>query len=146
MAKTITNVRAAQWRKISIDIDHNTTGTVKFIFEVSNVVYDDEINVDVETLYATLNVEEVIPDDDVENPLAPSVTIAGNAAGDLTYAINSSKYNEAAGAWTAFLQANITPAEGATIAREAYVNLFSEPMGDYLTNLVSSFNVAQMDV
>lgn len=125
MAKTITNVRAAQWRKISIDIDHNTTGTVKFIFEVSNVVYDDEINVDVETLYATLNVEEVIPDDDVENPLAPSVTIAGNAAGDLTYAINSSKYNEAAGAWTAFLQANITPAEGATIA-EVYAVVASD--------------------
>ena len=41
---------------------------------------------------------------------------------------------------------SIDLAEGAAIAREAYVNLFSEPMGDYLTNLVSSFNVAQMDV
>ena len=41
---------------------------------------------------------------------------------------------------------SIDPAEGAAIAREAYENLFSEPMGDYLTNLVSSFNVAQMDV
>lgn len=40
----------------------------------------------------------------------------------------------------------INPAEGAAIAREAYENLFSEPVGDYLTNLVGSFNVAQMDV
>ena len=45
-----------------------------------------------------------------------------------------------------FGEESIDPAEGVAIAREAYVNLFSEPMGDYLTNLVSSFNVAQMDV
>ena len=41
---------------------------------------------------------------------------------------------------------SIDPVEGGAVAREAYENLFSEPVGDYLTNLVSSFNVAQMDV
>lgn len=113
MVKTITNVRAAQWRKISIDIDHNVTGTVKFIFTVSNVVYDDEINVDVETLYASLNVEEVIPDDDVENPLAPNVTIHGQEG--LNYAINGSMYNSNAGSWMAFLQADVVATEGSTV-------------------------------
>ena len=34
---------------------------------------------------------------------------------------------------------SIDPAEGAALAREAYENLFSEPVGDYLTALVDSF-------
>ena len=37
---------------------------------------------------------------------------------------------------------SIDPAEGATIAREAYENLFAEPAGDYLTALVDSFQIA----
>ena len=36
---------------------------------------------------------------------------------------------------------SIDPAEGATIARETYENLFAEPAGDHLTNLVSLFDI-----
>ena len=36
---------------------------------------------------------------------------------------------------------SIDPTEGAAIARETYENLFAEPAGDYLTNLVSLFDI-----
>jgi len=36
---------------------------------------------------------------------------------------------------------SIDPAEGATIAREAYENLFSEPADQYLANMVDTFLV-----
>ena len=45
-----------------------------------------------------------------------------------------------------FGEESTDPAEGAAIAREAYENLFSEPMGDYLTDLVSAFDTVWMDV
>ena len=41
---------------------------------------------------------------------------------------------------------SIDPVEGGAMAREAYENLFSEPMGDYLTNLVSAFDTVWMGV
>lgn len=125
MTKTLTNVRAAEWRKISIDIDHNTTGTVKFVFKVSNVVYDDEVNVDVQTLYASLNVEDTITDDDIENPLAPSVTIQGNAGGNLNYAINGTMYDDLDKTWSSKLDVTITPTEGSTIS-EVYAVVASD--------------------
>lgn len=125
MTKTLTNVRAAEWRKISIDIDHNTTGTVKFKFEVSNVVYDDEVDVDVQTLYASLNVEDTITDDDIENPLAPSVTIQGNAGGNLNYAINGTMYDDLDKTWSSKLDVTITPTEGSTIS-EVYAVVASD--------------------
>lgn len=117
MAKTLTNVRAAQWRKISIDIDHNTTGTAQFVFTIESYVYDDEITVDVVTLYAALNEEESIPDDEEENPAAPTVTISGQD--DLNYAINGSMFDETQNIWTKWLTVNITPNDGTTV-QEVY--------------------------
>lgn len=38
-----------------------------------------------------------------------------------------------------FGEESIDPDEGGSMAREAYENLFSEPAGDYLTNLVNEF-------
>ena len=40
-----------------------------------------------------------------------------------------------------FGEESLDPAEGTAMAREAYENLFSEPMGDYLTNLINLFDV-----
>lgn len=113
MTKTLTNVRAAQWRKISINISHPTTGNVQFEIKVESYIYDEEIAVDVTTLYETLDVEESIPDDEEENPAAPSVTINGQE--ELTYTIDSSKYDADAEAWTSFLKLNVTPEEGAAV-------------------------------
>ncbi|MBQ7297622.1 MAG: DUF4493 domain-containing protein [Alistipes sp.] len=113
MAKTITNVRAAQWRKISIDIDHNTTGTAQFTFTIESYLYDDEITVDVVTLYADLTIEEAIPDDDVDDPAAPSVTINGQT--DLNYQINGSMFDETQNIWTKWLSLNIAPNDGTSV-------------------------------
>ncbi|MBO5686448.1 MAG: DUF4493 domain-containing protein [Alistipes sp.] len=113
MAKTLTNVRAAQWRKISIDIDHNTTGTAQFKFTIESYVYDDEITVDIVTLFAELNEEETIPDDEEENPAAPTVTINGQS--DLNYQINSSMFDELQNIWTKWLTVHITPNDGTTV-------------------------------
>lgn len=113
MAKTLTNVRAAQWRKISIDIDHNTTGTAQFVFTIESYVYDEEITVDVITLYSELNEEEAIPDDEEENPAAPTVTISGQS--DLNYSINSAMFDEMQNIWTKWLTVNITPNDGTTV-------------------------------
>lgn len=113
MTKTLTNVRAAQWRKISINISHPTTGNVQFEITVESYIYDEEITVDVMTLYETLDIEEAIPDDEEENPAAPSVSINGQE--ELTYTIDSSKYDADAEAWTSFLKLNVTPETGAAV-------------------------------
>lgn len=114
MVKTVTNVRAAQWRKISIDIDHNTTGDVKFEFVIESYAFDEEIVVDVVTLYESLNIEESIPDDEEENPAAPDVTINGQEG--LNFAINESIYDADAEMWTSTLKLNITPKDGSSVA------------------------------
>lgn len=113
MTKTVTGVKAAQWRKISIDIDQ-ATGNVLFEITIQDLVYDEEVEVDVMTLYASLNAEEVIPDEDEDNPLAPSVTISGQS--DLNYAINGTMYNEDTQKWNTNLQLVITPESGSTVA------------------------------
>ena len=98
MTKTLTNVRAAQWRKISINISHPTSGNARFEIKVESYIYDEELVVDVMTLYETLDMEEAIPDDEEENPAAPSVVINGQS--DLTYTLDGSKYDADAEAWT----------------------------------------------
>ena len=113
MTKTLTNVRAAQWRKISINISHPTSGNARFEIKVESYIYDEELVVDVMTLYETLDMEEAIPDDEEENPAAPSVTINGQS--DLTYTLDGSKYDADAEAWTSYLKLNVVPEAGATV-------------------------------
>ena len=113
MTKTLTNVRAAQWRKISINISHPTSGNARFEIKVESYIYDEELVVDVMTLYEALDMEEAIPDDEEENPAAPSVTINGQS--DLTYTLDGSKYDADAEAWTSYLKLNVVPEAGATV-------------------------------
>ncbi|MBQ5903008.1 MAG: DUF4493 domain-containing protein, partial [Alistipes sp.] len=113
MTKTLTNVRAAQWRKISINISHPTSGNARFEIKVESYIYDEELVVDVVTLYEALDMEEAIPDDEEENPAAPSVVINGQS--DLTYTLDSSKYDADAEAWTSYLKLNVVPESGATV-------------------------------
>lgn len=127
MEKTLTNVRAAQWRKISIDIDHNTTGDVQFVINIESLIYDEEIEVDITTLYASatdlgLDQEEAIPDDE-EDPAAPDVTIDGQS--DLNFSINSSIYDADAMSWTKYLKVNITPKDETTV-KQLYAEIISE--------------------
>lgn len=128
MSRAITNVKAAQWRRISIDIDRNNEGNIQFVVTIESYVYDATIDVDVMTLYASLNIEEEVPDVGVENPLAPSISIDGVTAdenGALPFAINSSMYDSDAESWTSFLKVKVTPQEGSTV-KEIYAVLTSD--------------------
>lgn len=138
MQKSLTGVKAAQWRKISIDIDHNTTGDVQFIITIESLIYDEEIVVDLTTLYADeselgLEKEEAIPDEDEQNPAAPDATIDGQS--DLNFAINSSIYDADAQSWTKYLKVNITPKDGTTV-KQLYA-LFASDNAALLTNMAT---------
>ncbi|MFR9647485.1 MAG: DUF4493 domain-containing protein [Rikenellaceae bacterium] len=61
-SQTITGVTAGQSRNIGIRIEHTNEGTVEFVIEVENWVYDDMINVDVMKAYANSLIEEVVID------------------------------------------------------------------------------------
>lgn len=129
MNKTITSVKAGQWRKISIDIDHNTTGDAEFVFTIENYVYDEEINVTTETFKTLLSYEESIPEDDVNDALAPQVSIDGNAEGVMTYTIDASKYDpdastDATFAWKSHLKAIVTP-QGTSKVQRLYAKLMN---------------------
>lgn len=126
MTKTLTNVRAAQWRKISINISHATTGNVQFEIQVESYIYDEEIDVDVVTLYQTLNVEESIPDDPEDHPQAPGVTINGQE--DLSFTIDDSSYDEGYDSWNTQLQFNVVPNDGTTVS-DLYVVVNSTNAG-----------------
>lgn len=122
MTHTINNVKAAQWRKISIDIDNNTTGNVKFIFTIESFTYDEEIEVKMMEIFADLNMEESMPDDEISDPLAPVVKITGNADNNYNYAIDSSKFDSNSSqsgniAWIKYFNATITPQDGTTVEK-----------------------------
>ncbi|MBO5464185.1 MAG: DUF4493 domain-containing protein [Alistipes sp.] len=135
MVKTITGVKAAQWRKISIGIDYNTSGNAEITVTVQSYTYDQEITVDVATLYSTLTAitqEEEIPDDDVNDPLAPQVKLDGQNT--MTFNINSSIYDADAGAWTKYLKAKVTP-QGESKVEQLYVVLRSSTNSDLLNKM-----------
>lgn len=141
MTKTLTNVRAAQWRKISINISHPTTGNAQFEIKVESYIYDEEITVDVVTLYEALDMEEAIPDDE-EDKNAPDVTINGQE--ELTYSINSSMYDTDAEAWTSFLKVNITPNDGTTV-KEVYAVISDSDNAALLEAVESQFAKGRID-
>ena len=128
MTKNVTNVRAKQWRKISIDIDHSTTGNVQFVITIESYTYDDEMYVDVMTLYSNLNTEEKIEDpehgggEDEEDPNAPSAMFEG---GSLEFSFSQSDYDEDEETWLKNLIAIIAPKEGSTLV-SAYALVSSE--------------------
>ena len=135
MVKTITGVKAAQWRKISIGIDYNTSGNAEITVTVQSYTYDQEITVDVATLYSTLTAitqEEEIPDDDVNDPLAPQVKLDGQNT--MTFNINSSIYDADAGSWTKYLKAKVTP-QGESKVEQLYVVLRSSTNSDLLNKM-----------
>lgn len=135
MVKTITGVKAAQWRKISIGIDYNTSGNAEITVTVQSYTYDQEITVDVATLYSTLTAitqEEEIPDDDVNDPLAPQVKLYGQST--MTFNINSSIYDADAGAWTKYLKATVKP-QGESSIEELYVVYRASTNSDLLNKM-----------
>lgn len=118
--QSLSKVMAGQWRQISIDIDHNNTGQVTFKVTVSDLVFDEEIDVRVDTFNTTLSVEDRVADihDD-----APSVELVDDTSGETmtttTYNISDDKYSSTSGSWTDFLNVKVSPEPTATI-KEIY--------------------------
>lgn len=139
MTKNITNVRAKQWRKISIDIDHSTTGNVQFVITIESYTYDDEMYVDVMTLYSNLNTEEKIEDpehggdEEEEDENAPSAMFED---GSLQFTFSQDDYDEDEEMWLKNLVAIIAPKEGSTLV-SAYAQVSSESQ-EFMQNLAAN--------
>lgn len=78
MTQQISNVKAGQWRKIAISIEHADDGNVQFVVTVETWVYDDRIDVNVMSNLYTFG-EEEIPDvdEEISDPDAPAVMLDG---------------------------------------------------------------------
>ena len=126
-SKEITNCKAGQWRKITINVLNANEGNVQFQITVENWVYDQKIDVDVMRLYAFA--EETIPDEDISDEGSPVVTLDGKDIAQ-GYTISGSMYDELLGKWTENLKAVVTPEDGATVKS---VNLvFESDNADFL--------------
>ncbi len=79
MTQKVPNVKAGQWRKIAISIEHADEGNVQFVITVETWVYDEKIDVDVMSSFYTYG-EEEIPDidDETSDPDGPQVSLDGN--------------------------------------------------------------------
>lgn len=78
MTQTVSGVKAGQWRRISISIEHADEGNVQFKVTVETWVYDETIDVDVMSPTYTFG-EEEIPDTDNEesDPDGPQLALDG---------------------------------------------------------------------
>lgn len=127
MEREIKGVKAAQWRRISIDIDHNTEGDVQFEVTIDSFVFDETIDVDVQTLFFspsdpnTEYREEEVPDID---PLAPSVQF-NIPVDDEVAVIAKDGYDSQMGKWASNLQMKVTPSNNTTI-KEVYAEISSD--------------------
>lgn len=128
MTQKVQNVKAGQWRKIAISIEHADEGNVQFVITVETWVYDQQIDVDVMSeLYAYG--EEEIPDvdDETSHPDGPQVSLEGDhlitdpfriTASSFDFDFDPVRCND-------LLSIIATPQGGATIA-DAYCVLDSD--------------------
>lgn len=124
MEREFTSVKAAQWRRISIDIDHDTEGDVQFKVTINSYVFDEEVEVDVQTMFFSVGdkpyQEEEVPDID---PQAPSVKF--NIPDDADAVIAEDLYNTGMTKWDANLEMKVTPSTGASIT-QVYADISSD--------------------
>ncbi len=126
-----------QWRQISIDIEHNDEGNAQFIFTIDDYVYDKTITVSTMKMYgevvSNLKQEEAIPEDDVNDPMAPQVKIVGvtpDEDGVYNYAITpdmiDSAVSNGSNDWTSNLKAKVSIPEGSTATLKSLYVEFKE--------------------
>ncbi len=138
MTKTLLHVRAAQWHRISIDIDHNTTGNLQFVFTVESYVYDDTIDTDVTTFYADADVEDEIGEEEPDKPEtsdpdAPTVLFANGTA---AYTITDAMYDADMGQWNELMTIGLTPKADASVA--SYYAVFTSDNADFRQALTAA--------
>ena len=90
----IPNVKAGQWRKVFLKVEHEAEGNVEIQLIVETWVYDEQIDIDVKSF--ALNSEGEVELDDPENeitdPLSPIVTLVGKDIND-TYIIDANIFD-----------------------------------------------------
>ncbi|MEG1612097.1 MAG: DUF4493 domain-containing protein [Alistipes sp.] len=126
MTQTIQNVKAGQWRKIAISIEHTDEGNVQFVVRIETWVYDEQITVDVMSKSYTFG-EETIPDDQTEtsDPKSPVLTLEGGHDIAQPFCITSSIFDENLGICTDFIRLIATP-EGSSTITDAYCTVESD--------------------
>lgn len=87
MTQTVSGVKAGQWRKITVNMPHVNEGNVVFDITIETLTLDEEIVVDVATIQ--LMAEEVISEDPVADPLAPSIVWEGHDLSQTTRLVAS---------------------------------------------------------
>ena len=130
-SKEITNCKAGQWRRISINVENADQGNAQFQITVETWAYDSKIDVDVMKWQPFM--EETIPDEDVSDAGSPVVTLDGK---DITqgYSLTSSMFDAELGKWKENLKAVITPnADGTTV--ESIDMVFESDNSDFITAL-----------
>ena len=130
-SKEITNCKAGQWRRISINVENADQGNAQFQITVETWAYDSKIDVDVMKWQPFM--EETIPDEDVSDAGSPVVTLDGK---DITqgYSLTNSMFDAELGKWKENLKAVITPnADGATV--ESIDMVFESDNSDFITAL-----------
>lgn len=113
---SISNVKAGQWREITIQIENADSGNAEFKMTVEGWAYDEEIPVDIMSSFYTFT-EEVIPEpgNEVTDVDSPVITMDdGTQVSDL-YQINSSMFDADLGSWYSRISATATPVGSASI-------------------------------
>lgn len=113
MTKTISGVRAGEWRKISISVQHTDEGNVTFTIEVATWVNDETIDVDVMSERYSFG-EEVIPDEDTSDADSPVVTLNNHDIA-APFVISSSLFNDE-DLCTDRIEVNVTPVGDASVS------------------------------
>ena len=88
MTSKINNVKAGQWRKITIIIEHANDGNIDIRVEVENWVFDETITVETSSML----METVIPDDEAAKD-APQIIWVDNDI-DQPLTLNESMFDE----------------------------------------------------
>lgn len=136
MTQKIPDVKAGQWRRIAISIEHATEGNVKFVVTVETWVYDDPIDVDVMSSSYTFG-EEEIPDtdDEVSDPDGPQLSMGGGHDISAPFILSESifDFDFTPVRCNDLISLTATPKASATIT-EAYC-LFDSDNADFLAAL-----------
>lgn len=131
--KEITNCKAGQWRKISINVTNSDQGNVQFQLTVENWVYDEKVDVDVMALYTPT--EETIPDEDISDPESPAVTLDGKDINS-GYTISSNMYDESLNKWKENMKILVSPVSGSHV--KSVDMIFTSDNGEFMAALESA--------
>lgn len=111
----IDNVKAGQWRKISIKILHASDGNVQLQITVETWVYDQKIDVDIMSSSYSFG-EEVIPDEETSDKNSPVITLDNGHNIAQPFRITNNIFDFDIQSCSDMISTIATPQAGSTIA------------------------------